>query len=73
MFRKSLIAAVLFAVSPAIAFAAPVTPATMTAKPGITQTVKVAKVKAGKAHHTAKKMKVTTHLHLKAKAEVNKV
>jgi hypothetical protein len=73
MLRKSLIAAAVLAISPAIAFAAPVTAATTTAKPAITQTVKAEKVKVVKAHHNAKKMKVTTHLHMKAKPKVNKV
>jgi hypothetical protein len=50
-----------------------VTAATTTAKPAITQTVKAEKVKVVKAHHNAKKMKVTTHLHMKAKPKVNKV
>ena len=73
MFRKSLIAAAVLAISPAIAIAAPVTTATMTTKPAITQTVKAEKVKVVKTHRTAKKMKVTSHLHLKAKPKVNKV
>ncbi len=73
MFRKSLIAAVVLAISPAIAFAAPAATATTTAKPALTQTVKAEKVKVAKAHHVAKKMKVTTHLRLKAKSKVNKV
>ena len=73
MFRKSLIAAAVLAISPAIAIAAPVTTGTMTTKPAISQTVKAEKVKVMKTHHTAKKMKVTSHLHLKAKPKVNKV
>jgi hypothetical protein len=73
MLRKSLIAAAVLAISPAIAFAAPVTNATTNAKPAIVQTVKAEKAKVVKTHHTAKKMKVTSHLHLKAKPKVNKV
>jgi hypothetical protein len=73
MFRKSLIAAAVLAISPAIAFAAPMTTATTTAKPAITQSVKAEKVKVVKTHRAAKKVKVTAHLHLKAKPKVNKV
>jgi hypothetical protein len=72
MFRKTLIAATVLAISPAIAFAAPMTTAP-TAKPAITQTVKAEKVKIVKVHHTAKKVKIAAHLHLKAKPKVNKV
>ena len=74
MFRNSLIsAAAVLAISPAIAFAAPATTAAMTVKPAITQTVKAENVKVVKTHHTAKKTKVATHPHLKAKPKVNKV
>ncbi len=73
MFRKSLITVAVLAISPAIAFATPVKNATATAKPAFTQLVKVEKAKVPKTHHTANKMKVTTHIHLKAKPKVNKV
>ena len=76
MLRKSLIGAAVLAISPAIAFAAPATTAVMTVKPAIVQTVKAEKAekaKVVKTHNTAKKMKVTSHLHLKAKPKVNKV
>ena len=72
MFRKSLIAAAVLAISPAIAFAAPMT-TSVAAKPAITRTVKAEKVKVVKTHHAAKKVKITTHLHFKAKPKVNKV
>jgi len=72
MFRKSLIVAAVLAISPAIAFAAPMT-STTAAKPAITQTVKAEKVKVVKTHHAAKKVKIAAHLHLKAKPKVNKV
>ena len=73
MFPKSLITAAVLAISPAVAFAAPITTATTTSKPAIVQTVKAGKVKVVKTHHIAKKMNVTAHLHLKAKSKVNKV
>lgn len=78
MLRKTLIGALVLALTPALAFAAPTTMTmknTMTARPAVTHTVKlkkktavVKKVKAEKIrlilkHRAAvKKMKVTTHL-----------
>ena len=72
MFRKSLIAAAVLVISPPIAFAAPMT-TTVAARPAITQTVKAEKVKVVRTHHTAKKVKIAAHLHLKVKPKVNKV
>jgi len=75
MLRKTLIGALVVALTPALAFAAPaaMTTKTVAAKPAIAHTVKLKKtavvkqVKAEKIrlilkHHAVKKMRVVAHL-----------
>jgi len=73
MFRKALIGALIVALTPALAFAAPATMTMRHERPAITHTVKlkkiqvVKKVKAEKIrlilkHRAVKKMRVVEHL-----------
>jgi cell division protein FtsX len=73
MLRKTLIGALVLALTPALAFAAPMTTKhEMTAKPAVTHTIKLhkkthqmkkaEKIRVIQKHRTVKKMRAVSHL-----------
>jgi hypothetical protein len=66
MIRKTLLAAAVIALTPAIAFAAP-TALAPKATPAVTQMAKADKAAPAKLHHVVKK-----HHHTKAKTTIKK-